>query len=135
MGKCTVEFQPSADQSWQIWANDVLSVSATYPSPYANAHKADLCFIGGKDNTFKWQPPSTEAELHKLNTFRNTLSSTLSEKGRHAKELEFMTSNGVRQLGEPRIGIFSNRQRSDPFHHEVNNWQHVLNLIYQQSVR
>ena len=54
--KCTVEFQPSADQSWQIWANNVLSASATYPSPYANVHKADLCFIGGtigKDNTFK----------------------------------------------------------------------------------
>ena len=66
---------------------------------------------------------------HKLNTFRNTLSSKLSEKGRHAKELEFMASNGVRQLGEPRIGIFSNRQRPDPFHHEANNWQHVLNLI------
>ena len=53
----------------------------------------------------------------------------------HAKELEFMASNGVRQLGEPRIGIFSNRQRPDSFHHAVNNWQHVLNLIYQQSVR
>ena len=76
--KCTLEFQPSADQSWQIWANNDLSANATYPSPYANVHKADLCFIGGtigKDNTFKWQPPSTEsrkAELHKLNTFRNT---------------------------------------------------------------
>ena len=23
----------------------------------------------------------------------------------------------------------------DPFHQEVNNWQHVLNLIYTQSVR
>ena len=46
-----------------------------------------------------------------------------------------MASNGVRQLGEPRLRIFSNRQRPDPFHHEVNNWQHVLNLIYQQSVR
>ena len=54
--KCTVEFQPSADQSWQIWANNVLSASATYPSLYANVHNADLCFIGGtigKDNTFK----------------------------------------------------------------------------------
>ena len=66
--------------------------------------------------------PTRNAELHKLNTFRNTLSSKLSEKGRHAKELEFMASNGVRQLGESRIGIFSNRQRPDPFHHEVNNW-------------
>ena len=134
--KCTVEFQPSADQSWQIWANNVLSASATYPSPYANDHKADLCFIGGtigKDNTFKWQPPSTESrkvELHKLITFRKILSSKLSEKGRHAKELEFMASNGVSKLGEPSIGIFSNRQMPDPFHHEVNNWQHVLNLIY-----
>ena len=135
--KCTVEFQPSANQSWQIWVNYVLSASATYPSPYANVHKGDICFIDGtigKDNTFKWQPPSTEsrkAELHKLNTFRKTLSS----KGRHAKEHEFMASNAVRQLVEPRIGIFINRQRPDPFHHVVNNWQHVLNLIYQQSVR
>ena len=97
--KCTVEFQTNADQSWQIWANNVLSASATCPSPYANVHKADLCFIGGsigEDNTFKLQPPTFESrkvELQKLNNFRNTLSSKLSEKGRHAKELEFMASN------------------------------------------
>ena len=37
--KCTVEYQPSADQAWQIWADNVLPASATYPSPYANVHK------------------------------------------------------------------------------------------------
>ena len=139
--KCTVEFQPSADQSWQICANNVLSASATYPSPYANVHKSDLSFIGGSigmEDSFKWQPPTMESrkfELQKLNAFRNTLSSKLSEKSRHAKDLEFMATNGLRQLGEPRIGIFSERQRPDPFHHEVNNLQHVLHLIYIHSVR
>ena len=40
--KVTFEFQPSADQAWQHWAANCLSQSATYPSPYANVHKADL---------------------------------------------------------------------------------------------
>ena len=45
--KVTFEFHPSADQSWQIWANNVLPASATYPSPFANVHKGDLKMIGG----------------------------------------------------------------------------------------
>ena len=69
--KFTVEFQPSADQSWQIWANKVLSASATYPSPYVNVHKAGLCFIGGsigEDNTLSGN--HHHRSLEKL-SFRN----------------------------------------------------------------
>ena len=29
--QCTVEFQPSADMSWQSWANNELSQADTYP--------------------------------------------------------------------------------------------------------
>ena len=45
--QCTTEFQPSADQSWQSWANNELNQGATYPSPYANVHKGELCQMGG----------------------------------------------------------------------------------------
>ena len=38
--KVTFEFQPSADQAWQSWTANVLSQSASYPSPYANVHKS-----------------------------------------------------------------------------------------------
>ena len=37
--QCTLEFQPSADQSWQSWANGELNQAATCPSPYAFVHK------------------------------------------------------------------------------------------------
>ena len=46
-----------------------------------------------------------------------------------------MASNGRRQLGEPRINIFADRQKPDPFHLEVNNWEHTLNLLYRQCVQ
>ena len=39
--KCTVEFQPSSDQAWQVWANNVLPAIATYPSPFARVHKSE----------------------------------------------------------------------------------------------
>ena len=45
--QCTTEFQPSADQSWQSYANNELNQAATYPSPYANVHKGELCKMGG----------------------------------------------------------------------------------------
>ena len=38
----------------------------------------------------------------------------------------------MRQLGEPRINIFADRQKPNPFHLEVNNWEHTLNLLYRQ---
>ena len=39
--QCTVEFQPSADMSWQIWANNEVNQTATHPSPYANVLEQD----------------------------------------------------------------------------------------------
>ena len=43
--QCTLEFQPSADQSWQSWANHELNQAATYPSPYANVQELSMtCF-------------------------------------------------------------------------------------------
>lgn len=41
--ECTLQFQPSANMSWQSWACNVLNQAATYPSPYANVHKGKLC--------------------------------------------------------------------------------------------
>lgn len=46
-----------------------------------------------------------------------------------------MAGNGPRQLGEPRIGEFANRQRPEPVHNEINAWQHILNLIYKEALQ
>ena len=45
--KVTVEFQPSADQKWQIFAAGETTVNATYPSNYAFVHKNNLSDIDG----------------------------------------------------------------------------------------
>ena len=58
--QCTVEFQPSADMSWQSWANNELSQTVTYPyaSPYVNESKGNMCTMGasigmGEEDFFK----------------------------------------------------------------------------------
>ena len=138
--QCTVEFQPSADQSWQSWANNELNQAATYPSPYANVHKGNMCVMGGTIGTGPsdtWIPPSKDKrkkDLDKLDNFRKSLSSSLNDKQRHTKELEFMRDNGLRQCGPSRIRDFANRQRPEPVHNEINVWQHLLNLIYKESL-
>jgi len=134
--KSTFEFQPSADQAWQIWANNVLPASSTYPSPYANVHKGDLKKTGGSigtDSNSTWEPPVYSKrlkEINQLNKFRSSLSTTLSDDAKHNKELEYMASKGIRQLG-----IFCDRQKPDPLHLEINSWQHVLNVMYLEAVR
>ena len=113
--KITFEFQPSADQSWQCWAANVLPSSATYPSPYANIHKSQLDFIGGKiglEDDATWKPPTNESmkkELEELNVYRKSLSDSLSASTRHDHELAFMAENGYRQQGKPRIGNLADR--------------------------
>ena len=124
--KVTLEFQPSADQAWQCWANNVLPASATYPSPYANVHKGNLTHIGGTvgDANCTWKAPTMDDrknELNKLNRFRKTLSNDLTPKQKHDEELGFMAEHGIRQLGEPRIGSFADRQRPDPLHLETRS--------------
>ncbi|CAB3992630.1 Hypothetical predicted protein [Paramuricea clavata] len=96
--QCTVEFQPSADQSWQSWANNELNQAATYPSPYANVHHGEFSRMGGtigNDVSCIWQPftqQSRERDLAKLESFRRTLPKR-SEVQTHKKELEFMAAN------------------------------------------
>ena len=100
--KVTAEFQPSADQSWQIWANNVLSASATYPSPFANVHRGDLSKIGGNvglDSTCMWNVPtekSRKSEIQQLNNFLREMPQDLTENTKHNKQLEFMASKGIR---------------------------------------
>lgn len=77
--QCTVEFQPSADQSWQSWASNELNQAATYPYPYANVHKADLNKIGKSISLTPgdtWQPPTPKKRaeaIKKLHAFRKAL--------------------------------------------------------------
>ena len=94
--QCTVEFQPSADQSWQSWANSELNQAATYPSPYANVHKADIGKIGqsiGFSGTDTWQPLTSQTRqlgIEKLEVFRKALAKNLTPSQIHSKELVFM---------------------------------------------
>ena len=114
------------------WVNQ----AATYPSPYANAHKNDMCTPGGTTglNSYdKWTQYTNDLRdehVKKVNTFLASLPTHLSSRSPHDKLLAFVAENGVRQLGPPRIGIFVERVRSDPLHREINAWQHLLDLIY-----
>ena len=73
-------------------------------------------------------------DLAKLQKFRNSLNSSLSQAKRHEKELSFMAENGIRQIVYPRIGEYANRQRPEPVNNEINAWQHILNVIYQEAL-
>ena len=46
-----------------------------------------------------------------------------------------MANNGIRQLREPQINVFADRQRPEPFHLEVSNWEYALNFLYRQCVQ
>lgn len=139
--KCTVEFQPSADMCWQSWANNELNQAATYLSPYANVHKGSLCTMGGSIGCFPsdtWKPYSNADRLEdakKVAKFMSTVQSTLPEKSKHEKMLAYMAENGIRQLGPPRTGQFSDRQRPEPLHCEINAWQQILSIIYLEFVK
>ena len=61
-------------------------------------------------------------------------SSKLFEKSKHGKVLEFLAENGLRTLGEPRIGRYADKLRPEPLHCEINSWQDFLDLVYHESV-
>lgn len=78
--QCTMEFQPSADMSWQSWANNELNQAAIFPSPYANVSLSSLSTINGsigeKDNS-TWTPYTKsvrEKHAEKVSTFQKSLS-------------------------------------------------------------
>jgi hypothetical protein len=139
--ECTVQFQPSADMSWQNWACNEVNNAATYPSPYANVHKGDMCKMGGSighGSADLWKPyTSTDREKHleMVESYLATLPKKLSYPVVHSKKLAFMAENGIRQLGKPRIGMFADRVKPDPLHCEINAWQHILDLLFSESVR
>ena len=139
--QCTIEFQPSADQSWQSCAKNELNQAAIYPSPYANVHKGELCKMGGctgNSDESTWQVPNQEKrqrDLVKFEEFKHTLSKDQTQAKNHSKVLEFMAKTGLRQLGKPRIGIFADCQRPEPEHNEINSWQHMLNVIDKKALQ
>ena len=139
--QCTLEFQPSADMSWQSWANNELNQAATFPSPYANVSKGNMCIMGatiglGEEDLFKpYTMEIRNSHVKKVTNFMNSLPCSMSEKNQHARKLQFMAENGIRQLGPPRIGHFADRQRPEPVHCEINAWQHLLNIIYREAVQ
>ena len=140
--QCTLEFQPSTDQSWHSWAKNELNQAATYPSPYANVHQGQLSKMGGtigNDSNCTWQVPTQERrqeDLGKLQAFQKTFPKHLNPtQGHKKKTLGFMANNGFRQLKEPRIGEFAILQRPEPVHNEINAWQHIPNMIYKEALR
>ena len=139
--KCTVEFQPGADMSWQSWAANELNQAATYPPPYANVHKGNMNTMGGSigiGENDTWKPFTMEirnSHTEKVNNFMASLSTNISEKNKNARKLQFMAENGIQQLGPPRIGHFADRLRPEPMHCEINAWQHYSDLLYLKSIR
>lgn len=139
--QCTVEFQPSADMSWQSWSNNELNQAATHPSPYANVSKSDMSTMGGSigfAETDTWKPFTNdirEKHIKLINKYVSSIPANLKEETKHGKKLAYMAENGIRQLGPPRIGIFAERQRPEPLHCEINAWQQLLNIIYLESVQ
>ena len=109
--QCTLEFQSSADMNWQSWANNELNQAATFPSPYANVSKGNMCTMGAtiglrEEDLFKpYTLEMRNSHVRKLNNFMNSLPSNVSEKNRHARKLQLMAENGIRQFGPSRIGI------------------------------
>ena len=139
--QCTINFQPSADMSWQSWANNEVNQAATYPSPYANVSKANMTTVGGSigfGDHDTWKPYTNavrEKHVKLVQQYTSSLPKTLSEKAKHEKILKYLAENGLRQLGPPRIGIFAERQRPEPIHCEMNAWKQLLHVIYIEFVQ
>ncbi len=92
----------------------------------------------GHSSTDVWKPYTSvdrEKHLDMVNSYLATLPKQLSASTLHSKKLSFMADNGIRQLGKPRIGIFADRVKPDPLHCEINAWQHILDLLYSESVQ
>ncbi|XP_065684411.1 uncharacterized protein LOC136096766 [Hydra vulgaris] len=113
-----------------------------HPSPFCNVHKSELTFLDGSieysNSDKKWKISDTTCrknDLVKLQEFQKGSSNELSENTKHLKSLDFMAENGLRQLGESRIGIFADRIKPDPLHLEINNWTHCLNVLYFEATR
>lgn len=89
---CTLEFQPSKDQSWQSWAKNELNQAAPYPSTYANVHKGQLSKMGGtigNNSNCTWQVPTQEKhqeDLGKLQAFQKTFPKHLNPTQGHKKK-------------------------------------------------
>ena len=90
--RVTMGFRPSADQVWQIFANNELSQSATCPSLFAKVHKSELTKIDGSignNPNCIWAIPTEEsrkADLEKLHIKREDFKKlNLSERNFHKK--------------------------------------------------
>ena len=85
----TVEFQPSADQAWQCWANNELTTCSTYPSIFAHVHKSELNLVG-QSFEHKWKIPDRESrknDLEKLNSYLETINPDLAPSTKHTKKV------------------------------------------------
>lgn len=72
---------------------------------------------------------------HQIPNVEENLQATLSKKAKNEKILQCLAENGLRQLGPPRIGIFAERQSTEPVHCEINAWKQLLYVIYIEFVQ
>ena len=110
--------------------------------PFCNVHKSELTelntSIGYSHTDSKWKVSDNQSradDLAKLQAFQRSLPKNISEDTKHKKSLNFMAEHGLRQLGEPRVGVFADRIKPDPLHLEINNWTHCLHILYFEAVR
>ena len=103
---CTVEFQPSAGNSGQSWANKELNQAASYLTYYANVSKDARSGMGqsiGFSETDIWKSPTQDKRIReaiqKLNKFRRGIPKQLNLSQIHSRKLAFMASNGIRHIG------------------------------------
>ncbi|PFX16929.1 hypothetical protein AWC38_SpisGene18772 [Stylophora pistillata] len=105
--QCTAEFQPSADMSWQSWANNEVNQAATHPSPYANVSKTNMTTMGGSigfGDGDTWEPYTNavrEKHVKLVQEFTSSLPATLSEKAKHENILTGKFDDFVNILGAP----------------------------------
>ena len=89
--KCRVQFQPSADQSRQSWANNETTQAATIPSPFANVNKGNMNIVNGSigfESTDTWKIFTMKQrvdDVEKLQAFCKKLKPYLSEQTKHKK--------------------------------------------------
>ena len=73
-----------------------------------------------------------QKHIEQVNKYLATIPASTSKENKHARKLQYMAENGIRQLGYPRIGYFADRLRPEPMHCEINAW---LDLVYLQAVQ
>lgn len=119
------------DQKWLALAGGELPNSATYPSSFANIHKAEVGRIDGSlgHERCVWHPWKWEKRLADI-AHLNQLGVTT-----RSKMLKVIAQRRSRQEVEPPIGQYIQFARIDPLHISNLAWEKLYRLIYVIVIR